>query len=330
MKEPLISVVVAVYNTEAYLERCIQSVLSQTYENWELILVDDGSKDACPSICDQYEQADSRIRVIHQANAGLSAARNAGTQIIEGQFLLYLDSDDCLSPEALLRMMLVQEQTGADVVEGGNCKFSEDIEIPGILACVNASDAPAASVYTSEDYLRILIADHAALHQTAWGKLIRSELQTIPFLDGKYHEDEYWTYQIIAKANKIAFLEEPLYLYYVRQGSIMQTRYSAKRLDGLWAYKARYQALSVSHPNLTLLLAKEFFGACMFHYQMLLAHKDVDVDGCYRKEIKREMRVLPYRTWKRTLPLKQRIWQSAFRAFPGLVGRLRNLFKIGW
>ena len=115
----IVSIIVPVYNVEKYLDRCIQSAVNQTYKYLEIILVDDGSKDNCPSMCDEWAAKDSRIKVIHKENGGLSSARNAGLNIFKGNFVTFLDSDDWLEPDAVEAMMLCALQNGADMVSCG-------------------------------------------------------------------------------------------------------------------------------------------------------------------------------------------------------------------
>ena len=118
--EPLISIIVPVYQVEAYLDRCVASLLAQTYVNLEIILVDDGSPDRCPAICDMYAQKDSRVRVIHQENAGLSGARNAGIEVAKGEYLAFVDSDDYVSENFIRVLYDLLKETGCAVSQ---CRF---------------------------------------------------------------------------------------------------------------------------------------------------------------------------------------------------------------
>lgn len=326
MQQPLISIVVPVYNTEAYLVRCVESVLRQTYQNWELLLIDDGSTDRSTEICDSYAEQDQRIRVFHQSNRGLSAARNLGMLHKNGEYLTFLDSDDCLADCALERMFSVLISAKVDVVVCGYVRFSENTELTKLSI---QNESLEYEVFDNLSFLRKIILDEKR-YQMACAKLYNSNILTAQFPVGKCHEDEYWTYQIIDQASKIAEINNPLYFYYVRAGSITQARFSLRRLDGFFALRERHAYLSKNQPSLAVLSAKSLFGACMYHYQMLLAHKEVDPNGEWRTMIKGEMRALPYDKWKKFLPLKQRIWQSSFRLLPGVIGRVRNFFKIGW
>ena len=114
---PLISVIVPVYNVEPYLDRCVRSILAQSYADWELILVDDGSPDRCPEMCDAYATKDKRIKVVHKSNGGLSDARNHGLNVATGDYVLFVDSDDYIHPEMLRTMSLLGAQEDADIVQ---------------------------------------------------------------------------------------------------------------------------------------------------------------------------------------------------------------------
>ncbi|MDE5796197.1 MAG: glycosyltransferase, partial [Muribaculaceae bacterium] len=129
MSGPEISIIVPAYRVEAYLPACIDSVLAQTFDNWELLLIDDGSPDACGAICDGYAQRDSRIKAIHQANAGVSAARNTGLEACKGSLLTFLDGDDMIAPLYLQRLFEVMQQTGCDIAGCGEIMFQDPAEI---------------------------------------------------------------------------------------------------------------------------------------------------------------------------------------------------------
>lgn len=328
MRNPLVSIVVAVYNTEAYLPRCIQSVLAQTYENWELILIDDGSTDGSLGVCEKFAEQDSRIFVYHQENGGVARVRNFGIATHKGEYLTFLDSDDLLAPDTISDMLDVALSENADIVECDYVRFGTDSELAELLELASKTDT-AIKNYTSKEFLSELIAEKK-MHQLVCGKLYHKPVLIIPFPEGKFVEDEYWTFRTIDVANKITILEKPFYLYYFRPDSTMNARYSKRRIDGFFALCDRHQYVSEKYADLIVLSARSLFGAGMFHYQMLLAHKDVDPDGAYRRSIIKEMRALPFEKWKKNLPFKQQIWQSTFRVWPSLVGRVRNLFKIGW
>ena len=167
--DTLISIVVPVYGTEAYLPQCVESLLAQTHSHLELILIDDGSPDHCGTLCDRYGEQDRRILVIHQENQGVSAARNAGVKAAHGQYIAFVDSDDWVEPDYLVELLQAAEQSEADAV----------VEVSGAQVCV----------WTGPEALRQLC--YQKQFDTApWGKLFRTELaQKTPFPEGIFFED---------------------------------------------------------------------------------------------------------------------------------------------
>ena len=260
-----ISIIVPIYNVEPYLRRCIDSLLKQTYKNFELILVDDGSPDNCGVICDEYAAADSRVRVIHKPNGGLSDARNAGLEIASGAYIAFVDSDDWVAPDYLERMLSALEHTGADICECGILRTSGEVGVP-----VVASASPA--VFNTVEALEQLIADRE-FHQHVWNKLYRKKVVVnILFPKGKTHEDEFWTYQVFGNANTVVKIQNILYFYFQRSGSIMGKSYSLKRLDALEAKQQRQAYIAQKFSPLTLPSKLNLLGSCIYAGQMSLIH----------------------------------------------------------
>lgn len=218
----MISVIVPVYNVEPYLRQCIDSILAQTYRDFELILVDDGSPDNCGAICDEYARRDSRIRVIHQENGGLSAARNAGIDIATGEYISFVDSDDWVHPEYLAYLYRAVQERGVLL---SACSFArtrtkiDEMSIP--FAC------------TVCDGLSWFKENHMA-GVVAWGKLChRSLFESIQYPVGKIHEDEFITYKLLHLAGNIGVVDAKLYYYFINEAGIMGSPYSVRRLDVL-------------------------------------------------------------------------------------------------
>lgn len=263
--KPNISVIVPIYNVEPYLCRCIDSLLKQTYSNFELILVDDGSPDNCGTICDAYAKRDSRVLVIHKINGGLSDARNAGLKIAQGEFIAFVDSDDWVAVDYLEKLYTALITTNSDICE---C----------IALKTDGSDIPpnvppsAPSVYESYSALEQLIHD-GPFHQHVWNKLYRKSVITDVFFPmGKTHEDEFWTYQVFGKAKKISKISDVLYFYFQRPGSIMNETYSLRRLDALEAKLQRQKYVDTRFPELSLLAKLNLFGSCIYAGQMSLLY----------------------------------------------------------
>ena len=232
----LISIIIPVYNVEAYLDRCILSVVSQTYPELEIILIDDGSTDNCSDICDHWAARDPRIRVIRQANAGLSAARNAGLAIASGSYLFLLDSDDYIAHNAVELLLHAVKTTDADMVI---CDFEKGSDPDYAFA-----RSPSASPYTIDSQTalqQIYTGSHNALRFViACCKLYKRSLYSnIRYPEGKIFEDIYTTHKLLYRCNRIAMLDMPLLYYFQRPDSIMNTSFNIKKLDYLQALVER-------------------------------------------------------------------------------------------
>lgn len=230
-----ISVIIPVYQVEKYLAKCLDSVINQTYHNLEIILVDDGSTDRCPSICDEYAARDARIKVIHQTNKGLSAARNSGLQIASGELISFVDSDDYIEPRMLEILSDRMNDTDADIVIGNYVFISESGEID-----LSLSWRIQAEELNSQEALSKLQTPFNWFYVPAWNKLYRRELfDDISFPEGKLNEDQFVVHKLFSKATKVATVKDIVYLYVQRDRSIMNTM-SAKRLDEIEALMERY------------------------------------------------------------------------------------------
>jgi len=204
---PEVSVVAAVYNVEKYLPKCIESLLAQTYRDFELILVNDGSRDSSPLICRQYAEKDSRILVIDQENGGLSAARNTGIAAAKGKYIQFIDSDDYVEPDLLERCVNKLEETDADMVV-----FDFRQAYLDGTGEVIRSPFDEERIYCLAEHPELL----TDLKNAAWNKMYRTALFTetgIRYPMRKYYEDLGTTYRLIARCRRIAFLHEPLYNY---------------------------------------------------------------------------------------------------------------------
>ena len=237
---PAISVIIPVYQVEAYLRDCVDSVLAQTFSDFEIILVDDGSPDSCGSICDEYAQQDPRIRVIHQENGGLSAARNAGTRICRGAYVTFLDSDDMLHPQALEIMLAALKQANAqicvvDLFRDPDAVFRRRF-LPEDCAPerIDSYEALARLCGTKNQTLP-LPQEEWLLYCVATAKLFeRGIAADNPFPPGKYHEDEFTAHRFFYAAKTIAVLPLPLYYYRFQPSSITAARNLKVTKDGIF------------------------------------------------------------------------------------------------
>lgn len=222
---PQISVIVPVYKVEPYLHRCVDSILAQSFADFELILVDDGSPDNCGAICDDYAQKDPRITVIHQENGGLSAARNTAIDWTfansDSQWLTFIDSDDWIHPDYLQRLL---DTALTHHVSVSIC----DYEITTGETPVVASDHLDATLWSPEK----LFVEHNVTATTAWSKLYRKEcFDTIRYPVGRLHEDEFTTYKILFELPKVAYIPAPMYCYYTNTDGITKSGQSRFRED---------------------------------------------------------------------------------------------------
>lgn len=235
---PEISVIVPVYRVEPWLSSCVDSILSQSFTDFELILVDDGSPDSCGQICENYAANDVRIKVIHRPNGGLSAARNSGLAIAQGRYVSFVDSDDTLTPEFLERLYGAAKQNAADMVVCGYAETDEAGRASGVLSYSNPF------VCTGKEMLHLLFGDvfdgKGNPFVAAWNKLYRRELfADICYPEGRNMEDYSIVHDLYSRCGTVAAISECLYLYRVRGGSIMLEKSAANHLDMIVALHAR-------------------------------------------------------------------------------------------
>ena len=226
---PQISVIVPVYKVEKYLHECVDSILSQTFRGFELILVDDGSPDNCGAICDEYAGKDARIRVIHQENQGLSGARNSGIDVARGEYITFIDSDD-LVDERYLEILMEAAKDGTDIAICRHREFSDG----DILS--EWGEEYASQAFDAENALIRLYNGSSLVPVNAWGKLFRRELiGESRFPLRRLHEDQAFTPYILYRAKKIVSCDATLYHYRVNPASITRNTFSLRRYDDLWA-----------------------------------------------------------------------------------------------
>lgn len=261
---PLISVIVPIYNVEKYLARCVDSIVNQTYKNLEIILVNDGSPDLCPQMCDDYAEKDSRIKVVHKKNGGLSDARNAGMAVAKGEYISFIDSDDYVSDDFFECLLDVMNKENSDIAECSVVKLYEDNRFDEF------SDDLSVKTYDTQDAMSALIAENP-FHQHVWNKLYKTELvRDIPYAVGKLNEDEFWTYQVFGRANKVSKLNKTMYYYFQRNSSIMGVGYNIRRLDALEGKANRQKYIENNFPELSTQAKIDLYGSCMFAYQSVL------------------------------------------------------------
>lgn len=257
MRDTLVSVIVPLYNVEAYLPACLDSLRAQTHRDFEVILVDDGSGDGSGAICDAYAAKDERFCVLHQANAGVAAARNAGLDRARGSHISFVDSDDEVSPRFLETLLAADADVaqcgfatergglaGAGAPAGGQALGGAPAPAANCeghaRAAGQAAPVPAFERMSGRDASRALQLDGTGTWGVLWNKLYRASLfEGVRFPAGRQHEDEFAVWRTLWAAANVATCAEPLYFYRQRPGSIMAAGVSARSLDALVALEER-------------------------------------------------------------------------------------------
>ena len=259
---PQVHMIVPVYKVEKFLRRCVDSILAQTFPDWHLILVDDGSPDACPDICNAYARQDGRIQVIHQKNGGLSAARNTGIEEAlsqeDCQWLTFVDSDDWLHPKFLEVLYGAVTETGCQMGACGLYRTcGEDF---------SREQDWQVRVMDGEDFYCTDMGEPVAT--VAWNKIYhRSLFSQLRYPVGKLHEDEFTTYRAVYQAGQVAFVPAKLYAYYQNPDSITGSGWSEKRMDMLEAFEEQATfAKTENHPRLLKKVAESY---CYAAYDQL-------------------------------------------------------------
>ena len=243
-KDNLISIIVPIYKVEKYLQRCIDSLISQTYKNIEIILVDDGSPDSCGSICDKNAIKDKRIRVIHKSNGGLSSARNAGLDVCSGDYIMFVDSDDWVEPDFCKDAYASITSYGVDLSVFGYYEFRNDKKI---VFCT-----PKPRIADSEEALKLILQMDDVVYNFAWNKIYHKRLfNKLRYPEGRLYEDQGTTYKAISSAKKIYISNSILYNYDRRHESITSASNTPKDINDkfdLWYERLIF--LKKYHPSL--------------------------------------------------------------------------------
>lgn len=314
----MISVIMPVFNTIQYLEQAIESVLYQTYLDWELILVDDGSSDGSGEMCDYYVKKDCRICVIHQENKGLSGARNTGMKFATGEYIQFLDSDDWLYPGTLKTVYEAAISSDSDMVifdaqyEGDNYSWHEKSTIPDGL-------------YDSKTILENLAKP--SIPPYAWNKFCKRSLYDgVFFPEGENWEDVATTFYPVSRAKKIAVLGKPLYHYRQREGAISKralkdgSAYKWRFLQ----YKKRYEFLKTNFPELADIAKESLFRNGLLYYSIGLQGK---------KDRKEEREIFEYLCSRELdegiINQKLRFVRKGFETFPSIISYIiRRKFSL--
>ena len=252
MDKVKISIVIPVYNAEKYLDACLSSILSQDMHSYEVILVDDGSTDSSPLICNRYSATDSRFRTIHKRNGGVSSARNAGVALAQGEYVMFVDSDDALSPDALSSFS-AQTQEHPDIVIGGFNIYQGEIPF-GTIIPFESEYYPFAGL---SEFFDATMHRCGELFRGPWAKLYRLSVirkHSLHFDESlSYAEDKLFVYQFVNNITSAASVDVPVYEYYRRPGTLSGGKTSTRRLDQLLdavpLYAEAFVALMNKYPG---------------------------------------------------------------------------------
>lgn len=227
--DALVSIIVPVYKVEKYLDRCVQSLINQTYKNLEIILVDDGSPDTCGKMCDGYAQKDKRIKVIHKQNGGMSSARNAGLDIAKGEYLAFVDSDDWVHENFIQTLFDKLKEHKADVVCCSVIDMIENTgeEIPNI-------PVQSDTAIKGTEILKKYYENYTKILTVVWNKIYKREMfEKLRYPVGRIYEDASIILNILSSCEKIVIIPDPLYFYRKREDSIMRSKVNALRVDSI-------------------------------------------------------------------------------------------------
>ena len=314
----LISIIVPVYNVEQYLDRCIESIINQTYTNLEIILVDDGSPDNCPDMCDKWAEKDNRIKVIHQANMGAGAARNAGLDNANGKYIGFIDSDDYISKEMYEHLYSLMTPD-IDIVE---CEYALVYNDYELIYEKNFS----SSIYSVKDAFEEHIKEHY-FKQLIWNKLYKKHiLNNVRFPTNSKIDDEFFTYKVIGNANYLLHSDKICYAYRQNNNSIMHTINLNNLIQSIDAKILRHKYVILNFPDLQETSLTSLLYYCIFIGQKALYVKNSKEKKIIIKKLNDIIKKYPIKKIKLN---KQNIWLIISRFSLKFACIIRNLLKIG-
>lgn len=313
---PKVSIIIPVYNVEKYLEKCIESVLKQSIQDFEIILVDDGSTDNSGKMCDDF--VNEKIKVIHKQNGGLSDARNVGTKNARGDYITWIDSDDTIHCDYIKILLQMAEENNADMAIGEILSYKENTNI--IYKNKNFKTFVFSGLNAYEKMLE------GKLHSTsACGFLIKKDLaQKYIFPFGKYHEDDFTTYKYFLNSDKVVYTNQPLYFYMQREGSIMHKPFGKSDIDELDAADEIYRVsceLGKKYENAALVKKTGNYSQVLLKNNNL---KDIDYET-YKRVIDFLNKNLLKIIFNKNINIKKKV--QVLLARLGLYNKIKNIFR---
>lgn len=314
-----VSIIVPVYNVEDYLRKCIYTITNQTYTDIEIILVDDGSTDSSGIICDEVALLDSRIKVIHKKNGGLSDARNAGIQIANGEWLTFIDSDDYVTNDYIEYLLNLIIENDADISIATYTYVSEKKEI------THANDELV--VMNDEEAIKRMLLN-TGFDMGTWSKMYRTEyFSNISFPVGKLFEDSLTTYQILSKASKIVFSSKSIYYYVNRSNSIVNDSFNVKKFDLIEMNQLNEKFINKTYPNLKDEVKRRVIWSYFSTLNQVVTSNDKTVIKKYAPELKEYITSNgKFIINKSFVPMRDKVAYLALRLF-GIAGYAK-IWKI--
>lgn len=282
----LVSVIVPIYKVEDYIHRCVDSILGQSYENLEVILVDDGSPDNCGAICDEYGLKDRRVKVIHRENGGLSAARNSGLEIVTGKYIMFVDSDDWLDLDTIQYLYQIIKEHRADVSAVGLLSVFDGTEPEKNIY------SNKVKIYDKKQALETFLFN-GQLSPCACGKLWKSNLWLkVRFPEGKLFEDQFTIYKILDEIERSVLSENKMYFYFKREGSIGHSEFSKRTYDLHDAIGDEYNYIINKYPETesNLIVAYITWEIVFINMMIRSEYKDDQIVNKVRKIARKNIR----------------------------------------
>lgn len=315
-----VTIVVPVYNTGKFLHRCVDSIINQTYTNTEIILVDDGSEDNSPEICDDYARQDTRIKVIHKKNGGLSMARNTGIDEAKGEYICFIDSDDYIHPEFIDTLYHMCINYNADIAQCGIIKTKND-------DFIDDKKIFTVKTFDNMEMIERIYKKNYSENIVAWNKLYLLKLfSDVRYPEGIMREDEATTYKLFYNANKIAVTEKGYYYYFSNPESFTRCKYTVKQLDILRAMEIRLDFYRRKG------LKKFYDKDCFLYLTRILINyykvvKYLDDSKKYKTELKEKYKEIYNSADKKEWSIGRKILLRFCRTFPLFYGAVYMKIK---
>lgn len=320
----LLSVIIPVYKVEKFLDKCILSIVQQSYQNLEIILIDDGSPDKSGQKCDKWAKKDSRVKVIHTKNGGAGKARNIGIAASTGKYISFVDSDDYLSPY-MYDIMFEHLKKDIDIIE---CDY---VPVNDSNYCFRLPEEGIESVtYSPEDAIRGNVQDKI-FKQIIWNKIYyRDIVKGIPFPEGKIIDDEFWTYQILGRAKKLAYINACLYAYRQQDDSVMHMRFSLQRLQAIEAKVQRLKYINDNFPTVYAEAHENLWLTCLYMGQMAMKYLPKEQVNEAMTIISKTLKEYSLSTQEiKRLSFPYKIWCLFSKISVKSVCKIRNVLKVG-